>query len=397
MQAIARARLVSALLLSAFLLGALPQRLLADASVYGRLNAAVVYVDQARGAGTDGTQVKHFQGFAINDNKTARPWSGNPFITTPRGPSNRFGIMGSSDLGEGLAIQFKIEVGFSLTDNNNDLFNLTASEPLTLRNTYVGVNGDWGSLLLGRLDTPLKSSTAPLDLFINTLGDSASTIGFQNYRADKSIFYASPDLGGLRLTAAMLPGGGISFDGAPNSSADSLAEAISLSAVYRQGPLHASLAYETLSAALAEDSDQATDSWRKWRLGLGLLTWRDLTLTAMFERWDHAFWGRDHRADLWQLHVGYQVERLLFKAKVGANRQRGEYQVPASLCCDLVAEEAFGFQSWALGVDYNFSAKTRMFMVYSANPADPLVNAATGERADVLDWRGAQLGISLTF
>lgn len=374
------------------------QPLRAEVQFYGKVNVALVYADQGTGEPPAGDQAARFRGFGLNDNKAVRPWVLNPFITTPRGPANRFGLEGSSDLGAGLKALFKVELGLSLADSNNDAFNLQASETLTMRNTFLGLGSSWGRLLLGRQDTPFKSSTAPLDLFINTLGDSASTLGFQNYRADNSIYYASPSLAGLKWSAAILAGGGATLSGGVNLDASHLAEGLSLSAIYAQGPLYASLAFETTSTALSDPASFETAApWRKWRLGLGLLDWQGLSVTGMFEHWDHAFWGDDHRADIWQLQLGYRRGRFQIKAKLGGNQQRGDYELLAPVGQDLVAEDDFAFHSWALGGDYAFSRQTKLFLVYSTNLADPLVQATSRTTHDVLDWRGIQLGISHAF
>ena len=54
----------------------------AAANFYGRLNVAINYLDQEQG----------FVGYALSNNRAGRPWRGNPFITTPRGPANRLGL-----------------------------------------------------------------------------------------------------------------------------------------------------------------------------------------------------------------------------------------------------------------------------------------------------------------
>jgi predicted porin len=234
----------------------------AAANFYGRLNVAINYLDQEQG----------FVGYALSNNRAGRPWRGNPFITTPRGPANRLGLKGSGDLGPEYRVVYQLEFGFSLSDSNDNAFNLDRSETLRMRNTFVGLAGPWGSLLAGRLDTPFKSSTAPLDLFTNTLGDSASTTGFQNYRMDNSLFYASPNLAGFQFSAALVAGGGATLDGVSNIDSDSLAEAYSLALIYTRGPLYASLAWERQGADLADPSDpEIQKAWDKLRLGLGLL------------------------------------------------------------------------------------------------------------------------------
>jgi len=64
------------------------------------------------------------------------------------------GVRGTEDLGGGLKAFFQLETAFK-PDQNDTTF--------AARNSGVGLQGGWGSLLLGRWDTPYKVATGAID------------------------------------------------------------------------------------------------------------------------------------------------------------------------------------------------------------------------------------------
>lgn len=412
----------------------------ADAILYGKLNVGLSYMDQDMG-GQDG-----FKGWGMSDNQVIKSgWTNqnwfvtNPFITTPQGPSNRLGVKGSEDLGNGLKAIYQVELGFSLTDSNNSAANLNGSETITMRNTFVGLGGNFGTVLMGRHDTPLKISTGPLDLFADTMADYNNTVGFQDLRADNVVAYISPNLSGFQLAGAIHAGGGASaanlglnfntgrLSNTPlyNNEADSIAEAWSLAAIYKNGPWYASLAYEGLGADLmcANATIGATnisgcgdnigaETWNKWRVGLGILDWNGFSLTGIYEGWDNGMWTDGAKADLWNVQAGYTFGQIMLKAAYGSNTQKdiitlagggnviGGDGIPVYYTA--VTPDSFNFKTWAFGVDYNLSKRTKAFALYTANTSDDLVYAATdGESLFVgeqgINWNGFQLGMMHSF
>src|SRR6476660_1829429 len=70
--------------------------------------------------------------------------------------SSLLGVRGTEDLGGGLKAFFQLETGFKV-DQNDTTF--------AARNSAVGLQGAWGSVLLGRWDTPYKTVTTAIDPF----------------------------------------------------------------------------------------------------------------------------------------------------------------------------------------------------------------------------------------
>ena len=66
-----------------------------------------------------------------------------------RDQSSYLGVRGEEDLGGGLKAFFQLETGFNPEQPSGTFAN---------RNTGVGLRGTWGSVLIGRWDTPFKQS-----------------------------------------------------------------------------------------------------------------------------------------------------------------------------------------------------------------------------------------------
>jgi predicted porin len=362
-----------------------PAAAMADAVLYGKLNVGINYVDQ------DYTLLGQpgFEGWGLSDNQAVRPLV-SPFITTPQGPANRVGVKGSEDLGNGLKAIYQIELGVSMSDSANTP--TSGNDPITMRNSFVGLAGGWGTFLLGRHDTPLKISTGPLDLFADTLADYNNTVGFQDIRADNAIAYISPSFSGFTFAAAVHAGGGACFAGSTgcySPDVDSLAEAYSFAGIYKNGPWYASLAYEGLNQDMGVViAGPDAETWGKWRVGLGILNWNGFTLTGIYENWQDALWTEDQDADLWNIQAGYTFGNFMVKAAYG------DSNVGDTLWDDENdTSQDYNWTTWSFGLDYNMSKRTKAFLLYTDNAADDLCDADNCST----DWQGFQLGMMHTF
>jgi predicted porin len=125
--------------------------------------------------------------------------------------SSRIGVKGSYDLGGGLAAIYKFEWGVRVTDAASN------GSALSRRNQYAGLKSDtFGTLLVGRHDTPVKVIGRKADLFWSTqLGQNRSITnqtdggaGF-DLRSDNVIGYVSPNFGPVSVFAAYITDHGI--------------------------------------------------------------------------------------------------------------------------------------------------------------------------------------------
>jgi predicted porin len=82
------------------------------------------------------------------------------------------------------------------------------------RDSYLGLEGPWGSIKAGKADTPYKRATAAFDPFANTLADYNSIMGNTSgdstvefdLRMNHAIWYESPIWNGFQLSAMVSPG-----------------------------------------------------------------------------------------------------------------------------------------------------------------------------------------------
>lgn len=146
---------------------------------------------------------------------------------------SRIGFKGSEDLGGGLSALFLIENGFQADTGAAGQGGL-----LFGRQAYVGLQGSFGSVTVGRQYTPQYQTVAGADPFgSGSAGDSknlmpASGIGS---RTDNTVKYASPTVRGVSGELAYAPG-----EVAGSSAAG---RQIGAALTYSSGALRARLGY----------------------------------------------------------------------------------------------------------------------------------------------------------
>ena len=166
--------------------------------------------------------------------------------------NSRIGFKGAEDLGGGLSAIWQWEYAFQL-DQQAAGSTFQANSPTqgsnSSRHTFVGLSSKTlGALTLGTQESPLKTSTGPLAVFGDTLADYRSVFTKLSTRSDNSVMYTSPNMGGF-VARAMY---GARNEGGNGGNSDPRMYA--LSGVYSNGPLYATLAYETnknVSSAVA--------------------------------------------------------------------------------------------------------------------------------------------------
>jgi Outer membrane protein (porin) len=105
-------------------------------------------------------------------------------------------VRGTEDLGGGLQAFFQLETAFK-PDQNDTAF--------ATRNSGVGLQGGWGSFVIGRWDTPYKVSTYPVDAFGDLTMAGISGLGHDQGNFDRRdqnmIQYWSPNFAGFAFKA----------------------------------------------------------------------------------------------------------------------------------------------------------------------------------------------------
>ena len=145
-----------------------------DGDIYGRINVSLDNVDRDDAVGAP-TVVDEWQ---LNSN------------------ASRFGYKGETALDESLSVIYQVEWEVSVDGDNTDL---------TARNRFLGLKGEWGTVIAGRHDTPTKIIGKEVDLFNDLFGDIKNTFEGEN-RASDIVMYTSPTVGNFTAHVAFIPG-----------------------------------------------------------------------------------------------------------------------------------------------------------------------------------------------
>ncbi|OYZ54582.1 MAG: hypothetical protein B7Y21_14640 [Hydrogenophilales bacterium 16-61-112] len=231
-------------------------------------------------------------------------------VVTGRDNVSRFGLKGTEDLGNGLAAIWQVETAL----------NTSTTGVGTLRNTFVGLSSkSMGTVILGRHDTPYKLATGNLDIFADTAGDYNTIIGttangtIYDNRSPQIVAYMSPSWTGFSFAAAYmevkrnendpLQGGAAANDNQQGYSA---------MGKYVNGPIFASLAYETFAGGLGGNST-TTEETEAFKAGLGVKLGA-LQLGAVYEMIDDNFAGSEDERDAYYMNAMYSIGAFDLKA-----------------------------------------------------------------------------------
>lgn len=145
--------------------------------------------------------------------------------------SSFIGVRGTEDLGGGLKAFFQVESGSPVDVGGGTLGS---------RNSAVGLQGNFGSLLLGRWDTPMKVTSLQVDPAGQlTIADPVSVISdrgnFQR-RQDNLVQYWTPTWGGFNARVMYSANEGKTGTASPSN--------VGFNMHYSAGPFFVGLAYE---------------------------------------------------------------------------------------------------------------------------------------------------------
>jgi len=297
--------------------------------------------------------------------------------------SSRLGFKGSEDLGNGLKAIYQIEFGIR-SDGGQE--QVTGDGHTSLRNTFVGLASDYGTLIVGRHDTPMKMAfyasgnerlgDSAIDLnrgFDNDQGGLNPIGVFQEFRANNAIAYVSPNFSGFTVTGAVIPG-----EQSGNKEIDSTTTTLvkendrddfdhwSVGAMYKGNGLKASMGYEYLvdqptatfrtagarSRAVNQKTFQAGASY----------TMNNYSIGGVYQTTDNAGFINDD---------DYDAYAFTGKATFGNNAISLIYTHSK---LDPDASSSVKTDGWGVGAEHNFSKRTKAYVAYAANSVDGRVD-----------------------
>ena len=259
--------------------------------------------------------------------------------------ASRIGVKGSMDINDNLKAIYKMEYEIYIDDGKGS--SSKGSDTFEQRNIYVGVQGDWGTIIGGKHDTPLKLSQGKIDRF-NDLqeGDIKNVLAGEN-RASNIVMYTTPKMNGFAATVAIIPGEGSDAAGNANNPVDNdgLSDGTSISVTYTDDKFYAALA-----------NDTSVEGWDLTRL-TGEVTLGDAKIGLIYQDGEAAASSVDVEQDGYILSAQYTIDKIVLKAQYGSSTT------------EFGASELDTTQK-AVGIDYKLNKKTKVFSYYSVVESD---------------------------
>ncbi|QCU90787.1 porin [Thiomicrorhabdus sediminis] len=236
--------------------------------------------------------------------------------------ASRLGIKGSEDLGNGLKAVYKVEFGLAtVADNASQSVSVngtvtdtgstnpetvtstgsTTGQTLTSRNMYAGLAGGFGTVVLGRHDTPEKMSQAS-DLFNDgnaDLGNGKMDGGIQvnETRSGNVIAYMSPSFSGVKIVAAQIATG--------NSANDAVSASISYGS--KKKGLYLAAAMTDFKQAGSNDTTRLSAQYKA----------AGLTANVIYiDSKDSTAGNTASEGTVTQFNLGYKMGKFMPKVKV---------------------------------------------------------------------------------
>jgi predicted porin len=315
----------------------------ANVTLYGRLNLTLEAV----------------RGEAVDPNLPATAAAKNRTVYRVSSNSSRLGVRGSESLGGGLSAIFQIESNVS-ADTGGGL--------LGTRETFVGLQGTWGTVKVGNFLAPyddihpifgnvptLTTSVLSTAALWSQGSQSVNNGGF-DARLGNSLRYDSPRISGFagsvqvsELDASVGQGGNVFGDNAQEKRHSYI---LSTGGFYANGPLQAGIAYETHNKVRgASLDDQALTVAANWNFGV-------VKIGGVYERLDYDTATGSLKRDFWGLSATAPIgpgELYGFYGKAGKGKGGA---AAGTRVGQLVAGPDSGASQWEVSYTYALSKRT---------------------------------------
>jgi predicted porin len=256
---------------------------------------------------------------------------GSGSVTEINSNASRLGVKGSHALEGNLEVVYQAEFEVHMDDGKSS--SSKGSDTFEQRNVFVGIKGDFGTVLVGKRDTALKKSQGKIDLFSDLNGDIKNLWQGEN-RESNSIVYLSPSFNGFTA--------GLTYVA---SEEDGVDDGISAAVNYGDEKLKKSSYF--VSVAMDSDVDEHDVIRVSGQTKLG-----DVTLGAIFHSEEDSTGGGD--MDGIMISAKYSIDKVTLKGQF----QTAEYDV---------GDDQSGFTA---GADYKLSGKAKLFTYYTTFDMD---------------------------
>lgn len=277
--------------------------------------------------------------------------------------TSKLGFKGKEKLSDSLSLLWQFETEVELDDGT-----LSAGG----RDTYAGLQGNWGLFKVGNLSNAMKKASSKIDIFSDSRADHNVIVGIisddgkkYDNRLKNTLWYSTPKLGGVTgVVTYTTDTAGKDSDELPGKLLAPELSDISLSIAYEKGPLYLAIATETMNDAKA----------------LGAGAYDDVSGTKLVGRWD---FGQGTKVglvyeDLESADAGAASGATRSAVYLNAAHKVGNTTLKAAYgqADDLDNSPDSGAIHYALGAYQSYSKDTDLYVIYTATDND--VNANYG-------------------
>ncbi|MCU7798763.1 MAG: porin [gamma proteobacterium symbiont of Lucinoma myriamae] len=264
---------------------------------------------------------------------------------------SRIGFKGSEDLGNGMKVGYLIEWSVDMDGDSSK----AGGGDLGERNRAVTLSGDWGTMLVGKWDTPFKTVGRKVELFSERLGDqrNMNAGAVLDARAENVIAYVTPNMNGFSATVAYV------FDveqlSGTNGADNSDYSAISFNAIYNNGPILAAFGYANYSD---ENFGTNMEDQTTWRLA-GSYSFGDFKVLGNYTDISDGMGNDGSDSNIWTVGGSYKMGNNTIKLQYAT---RDEFDDTKG---SVDSGDETGASQWAIGLDHTMSKRTTVYVEYA--------------------------------
>ena len=293
---------------------------------------------------------------------------------------DRIGVKGTEDLGGGLKVLFDAETGFCGT-GNNQMNGTTGSTAQTFctgsgyfmgRQAYVGLTGDFGTVLAGRQYTAIFGAEATLDPFgdgYTGQADNITPVSAKNglFRVNQAVAYVTPNLSGFTGTAAYVFAAGAGTVPTASGANSNVPRAYDLKGEYANGPIYAVVDFAQVTNKSLNASGVNDGKLTVWLAG-GSYDFGVAKLSAMYQQSKIDYTSGNDK--YWMLGATIPVGAGSIMASYGNNKDT------SAGATDNTAKQ------YAIGYSYSLSKQTSLYTSYAHISNGTESHYAVGDATD---------------
>lgn len=250
--------------------------------------------------------------------------------------SSRIGFKGTQVISPSLKFVWQYEQGVNVTDSGGTF---------ATRNSFGGLAGNFGTVLIGYHDSPFKTLGRKVDLFGDQIGDARNLtrqshggLGFDE-RLKNVVAWVSPKWGGVSVVAAYKV-----EDGTKD------ANAFSASVSYSGGPLLVGAAVESHGKGISGGTFTETSTGTRLGVSYKISAFK---VNALYQQISNAGGNKDQDVSVYGLGGAFQTGDHTIKAQYYAADDYGD-------------TSNSGASLIAVGYDYALDKSTKVYAAYAA-------------------------------